>query len=506
MPPNQTLIKDYSTFGDLTQRDLYHRHRTQTIKQGAVENSFYHIDAANAVVETVVEKVTFSTSSNVSTYEVYTKPTSGNIDASANASMLQITTAKTSVRSVLFEANNVNFGNLAASGNASITGTLGVTGNTSLTNVQASGDADITGTLDVTGATTLTTLGTSGLATMNTATVTGATSLASVTASGNAAITGTLGVTGNTSLTNVAIIGTLGVTGNTTIALGTGGSLVVTGAGNVNLGGNDLFNSGNVYFTGRTTIANLIMTGNSSSFAGDLDMSNNSVINVATLTRDNVRVSLDNTSRTIALQTYTGSSWESSVTVAQNAVTVSKDLSATSSLTVDGNLTCTGSSVNFGGGGATTNLTVFGNLEIKGVTTNTRIESNVVQVGDLNVELGFLEINSLSNLNGAGITIGGAGGSIAARPELVYNHSLTAWQPNIDIVTKSSVATNIARMDTDGHFISSSVANSNIFTQVDSTSVNFGNKWRFHHDVANDAVELQHYEGSTWVPKFSYTA
>jgi hypothetical protein len=589
MAPNSTLIRDYSTFGDLTQRDVYHRHSTQTIKEGAVENFFYHIDSANVAVSTAVEMVSYDASSNVSTYAVYTKPASGNVDLSANASMLQITTEKTSVRSTLFEATgDASFGNLAvsgdsslnslqttgaaslnsldvtgatslsdftasgnasvggtldvtgatslstldtsglatmnsatvtgdtslntvtASGDASIGGTLGVTGDTSLSNVSASGDAAITGTLDVTGASTLTTLDTSGLATMNSATVTGDTSLNTLTTSGDASIGGTLAVTGDTSLSNVAASGTLTVAGdtslaNTTIDLGTGGTFAVTGNGSIDLGDSDLSSSGNVSFTGLTTIANLSLTG-SSGFSGDLDMSNNNVLNVATLTRDNVRVSLDNTARTIDLQTWTGSAWDSSVTVAQESVSVFKPLSANSTLSVAGNLTCNGSAVNFGTVEGATNLTVFGNLEIKGTTTNTRIESNVVQIGDKNIELGFLEVDDLVNLDGAGITIGGEGGTINTRPELVYNSTLEAWQPNIDLVTKGPNATDIARMYTDGYFRSSTVANANIFTQVDSTSVNFGDKWRFHHDVANDTVELQHYEVDAWVPKFTYTA
>jgi len=726
MSPNSALIRDYSTFGDLSQRDLYHRHKNQIIKEGAVENFFYHLDAANAAVNTVLEKVTFDTSSNVSTYELYTKPTTGNLDLSANASMLEITTAKTSVRSVRFEANDASFGDLAASGNAAVTGTLEVTGNTSLSNVSASGDAAITGTLDVTGNTSLSNVSASGDAgitgtldvtgdtslsnvsasgdatitgtlevtgntslsnvsvsgdaditgtlevtgntsmsnvsvsgdagitgtldvTGNTSMtnvsasgdatitgtleVTGNTSLSNVSASGDAAITGTLDVTGDTSLGNVAIVGTLDVTGNTTIALGEDGVFSVTGNGNVDIGSNDLHSSGNVYFEGLTTIQNLALTG-TSGFAGDLDMGNNNILNVATLTRDNVRVALDNTARSILaqtwdagaqswstttttsqdtfqvnkslavtsastlggsltvngptllnntvgvggvlnmnsfaitnaaninmgnirttlstsenngnfsvatwngsawnpsfsvtggqvvaqralvaqswssvagnlivggnisvagpsttfgtptsntaltlygtsnllgpltvqdsltvggavsfagdlnmgnsnvinvatltrdnvrinmdnvsrqllMQTHTGSAWQTSLQITQNGVSTTKHVFASSHLSVGGNLMVSGNST-FGSIAAPTKVTLFGDLDIMGTTTNTRIESNVVQIGDKNIELGFLEVNDLGNLDGAGITIGGEGGTINTRPEFVYRCS-----------------------------------------------------------------------------------
>jgi len=145
MPPNQTLLANYANFGDVSQRDLYHRHKNQIVKEGAVENFFYHLDAANTPVNTVLEKVTYDISTNVSKFEVFTKPTTGNLSHSANASMLDITTDKTSVRSILFEANGVRFGDMLA------TGTFEVMGNTSLSNMSASGSAGIAGTLSVTG-------------------------------------------------------------------------------------------------------------------------------------------------------------------------------------------------------------------------------------------------------------------------------------------------------------------------------------------------------------------
>jgi len=52
MPPSQVLVRDYTTFGDLSQRDLYHRHKNQIVKEDAVENFFYYLNAANVPVHT----------------------------------------------------------------------------------------------------------------------------------------------------------------------------------------------------------------------------------------------------------------------------------------------------------------------------------------------------------------------------------------------------------------------------------------------------------------------
>jgi len=591
------------------------------VKEGAVENFFYHLDASDVSVNTVLEKVTYDPSSNLSRYEVFTKPT-GDLNVSADASMLDVSTTKTSVRSVLFEALNTSVEELSASGNAAITGTLDVTGNTSLTNFAASGTGEVAGQLDVVGATSLSTVTTSGLATMDSASVTGAldvtgnTALTNLAVSGEGSVLGPLSVTGDTSL------------GNTTIQLGTGGALTVGGNGNVAFGSNDVSCTANVTFTGRTSISNLTLTGNNS-LTGNLDMCENQLCNTSAVEATNVRLLLDTAAGAILSQTLDGNTWSSTTAASSNAFVIFKDttiganvlmqgldvsvgdvgtatpltvfgptdlrssvlvggslavtgsttlgdtlsvggsldmngfamtnvsnvhignirttlsttetggawsvstyngsawsptLSATEgqvqvesplvakswssvagNLMVGGNISVGGSTV-FGSEVSPTTITLFGDLDIKGITTNTRIESNIVQVGDKNIELGFLEIDNLANLNGAGITIGGGGGIIATRPELVYNAIFEAWQPNIDILTMGPLATDSARMVTDGHFISSSVADANVFTKMDSTSINFGNKWRLQLNSVDDTMELQHFESSTWVPKFTYSA
>jgi hypothetical protein len=431
MPPNQRLVKDYSAFGDLTQRDVYHRHKTQVIKQDNVENYFVHLDEGDVAVDTVVERV--SLEGTESKYEIFTKPSSGNLVVAANAAMVEVTAGRAVIRSLQFEST---------------------------------GNATVGGNLAVTGAASMSTLSTSGLATMN-----------------------SLSVTGQTIL------------GNTNIALGDTGTLSVTGNGNVNFGTSTLTSEGNVSLTGFTSIADLTVLGNSG-FEGDVDMQNNSVINVTSMSRDNVRVFFDNTTQSIQAQTWAANTWSTTTTTTQDALVVNKSLSVTGDSTMSGNLTVNGTAV-IGQESSPRSLTVWGNLEIKGATTNTRIESNVVQIGDLNIELGFLEVNSLANLNGAGITLGGPT-MVARRPTLAYNSDLDAWQPNIDIVAKGVGAEDIARISVDGSVMSSRAEDANVFTKMTSTTFNFSNMWRFALNPVNDTIELQRLEEDEWVNKFTF--
>lgn len=88
----------------------------------------------------------------------------------------------------------------AISGNASVTGTLGVTGATTL------GNASVTGTLGV-----------SGPASMSAINVSGALGVSGTSSLANTSINGTLGVSGTASLGSGSIAGTLGVSGATTL-------------------------------------------------------------------------------------------------------------------------------------------------------------------------------------------------------------------------------------------------------------------------------------------------
>lgn len=121
------------------------------------------------------------------------------------------------------------------------------------------GNASVTGTLGVTGASTLSTLGTSGLATLNSASVTG-----------NASVGGTFGVVGNTTLTTLtgsgaASLGSLDVVGAATV----GTTLGVTGATSLATLGT----------SGLATLDTLTVT-NGASIGGDLDLTGGRINNM----------------------------------------------------------------------------------------------------------------------------------------------------------------------------------------------------------------------------------
>jgi hypothetical protein len=609
MAPNLELVRDYSTFGDLTQRDLLHRNKTQVFKNGAVENYFYHIDSSNDKVETAVEKISFDTESAVSKYELFTKPADSSLSTAAEASMLEITTANTVCRSIMFNANNVSVGgNIgvtgdAALGNTSVQGTLGVTGITTLAETKIVSEEGLV----VEGPTTLEDLSAIALTASGPGTFLDGLSVSSgdTILGGSLNVDGGLEVTGDSALSNTAI--------NTAES----GFLTVTGNGNVNFGTTTVNASGDVNLTGNTTISNLILTGDSG-FSGNIDMGNNHILNVNTVTRDNVRIFFDNTNRQIVSQTWSGTGWSTAQAITHLSMSINRALSVNNSLTVNGNttllgqlasvgnvttatpltvfgttdlkldttiggnlsmsnnhildvstvsqqevrtaydsnaktitdsvfdgdtsqwspvaevnasafrvfkdlqvdgnttlqgnLSVTGLDTTLGNATTTTNLTVWGNVDIKGTATNTRIESSVVQIGDKNIELGFLEVDTLANLHGAGVTVGGPGGSIEERPHFIYDSDLHAWTPNVDIVVKSGSGPDVATLDTAGYLMSANAANSSVFTKIDSTSMNFGDKWRFKYyhtaedDHEADTIELQHYESTQWVTKFVYAA
>ena len=222
-------------------------------------------------------------------------------------------------------AGNVVFANiegvdLTASGNASITGTLGVTGDTTLGVLSAS-NVTFSGTLGVTGDTTLgvlsageTTLssatvsdltsgrvvlaGTSGAIEDSanltfdgsTLTITGAldasgnisgadidgtsiTTTGDATIGGNASVTGTLGVTSATTLSS-----TLGVTGNTTL----GGTLNVTGSSTLADVSAGAISGTTLTTTGYADVGGYLQV------AGTLDVTGNSTLSSADITSANI--------------------------------------------------------------------------------------------------------------------------------------------------------------------------------------------------------------------------
>ena len=239
------------------------------------------------------------------------------------------------------------------------------------------------------------------------------------------------------------------------------------------------------------------------SFAGNLEMRNNNVVNVTSMTRDNVRVFFQNN---IQAQTWSSveNAWSTTTTTTQHAFVANKALHVTGDSTLSGNLAGNGMTV--GSSILPKSLTVFGNLDVKGTATTTRIESTTVQMREMNLELGFLQVN-LGSLNGGGITVGGAGGIMEKRPTFAYNSALDAWQPNIDIVTTSGGATDVAKIALGGSIGSTLQSNANVFTKMDSSSLNFGDSWRFRMNVTgnDDVVQLEQLENGAWNPKFTFT-
>ena len=136
----------------------------------------------------------------------------------------------------------LKIGGLVDTGNASITGTLGVTGATTL-----SSNATVGGTLGVTGVTTLSsnatvggTLGVTGATTLSSTLSAGATTLSSLSVTGtssqtgNATFGGTLGVSGAVTLSSTLSAGATTLTSLTlsnSLAIGSGGTGATTAQG-----------------------------------------------------------------------------------------------------------------------------------------------------------------------------------------------------------------------------------------------------------------------------------
>ncbi len=322
MAPNQDLVKNFATYGDLSQRDVYFRNATQVIKDGAVENYFYHLDQSNASVEMAVTKVSYDTNASVSMYELFTKPVDGNVSTAANAAMLEITTGKTYVRSAELIANNLGLGgNLEVTGDATLS-TLSASGLVNVESLSVVSNASVGGTLGVTGATTLSdNLDVTGAATLSsTLDVTGQTTLS------NASVGGDLDVTGNATLNSALTVVGLTTLDDTVV----NGNLTVDGTA-VELGNTALTSNGNVTFNGTTTISNLVL-GGESGFSGNIDMGDNYILNLSAAENDNVRVAMDGSAKLVSLQTRpnTASTFSSQLVASESGVDVYTGLAVNS--------------------------------------------------------------------------------------------------------------------------------------------------------------------------------
>ncbi len=299
----------------------------------------------------------------------------------------------------------------SASGNTTISGTLGVTGATTLSstlgvtgdlavntnkfNVTASsGNTSIAGTLGVTGATTLTgavtaqsTLGVTGATTLSstldvTGNVTVNTNKFTVNAtSGNTAVAGTLGVTGATTLSS-----TLGVTGATTLS----STLGVTGATTL---------SSTLAVTGDTTL-----TGDLAVNGGDLTTTA-TTFNLLNATATTLNFAGAATALTIGATTGTATIRNATVAITNNATvggtlgvtgntTLSGTLGVTGATTLSSTLAVTGISTFTGAVTANGGVTAAGAVTVTAGGTNTNI--NLVPQGTGTVDVGNKRITSVA--------------------------------------------------------------------------------------------------------------
>ncbi len=152
--------------------------------------------------------------------------------------------------------------------------------------------------------------------------------------------------------------------------------------------------------------------------------------------------------------------------------------------------------VNFTAGNVdmTNNLTVHGDLTVSGTTTT--INSTTVTVNDINI---VLADNATTNaeLNGAGITIGGA--SIVSPPMLTYSNTDTWWNSNIDFNVETGKSISVAGTG-------AVLSETGLQFASDTAAVYLGGtqEWKLAM-VAGDLV-FQHNDGSGFVTKFAISA
>ena len=379
----------------------------------------------------------------------------GNVDMSGNSTIagtLDVTQAATFSNTVTASGNVTFEQNLDVSGNTSLEGTLDVSGATTLeSSLDVSGNASLGGTLDV-----------SGTATFSSAvTVNGATTLTqTLDVSGNTSLGGTLDVSGATTLNS-----SLDVSGATTIY--SSFSSVSTTAPFTVAGPTTFF--GTVDFQGGKTLASLTLE-------GDIDMSGNDINNVNDIRNGTTtRITLDASANTI--DTYVGTGTTALVSYGEGSVTVN------------------------------------GDLQVIGSQTEVTIQSETVQIADINITLAYdVSGSNKALINGAGITIGGANATFL-KPHLVFDSTIAsptgAWTSNIPMVFTETGATHVAKIGTDGIFTSTSTANTSLFMALESNALSFSDKWRFRHETANgaDKLVMEYKNGANeWVPKFEYNS
>ncbi len=237
MAPNSSRLKNFATYGDVSQRDLYLRDVFQCSTSASISHGFYQISGTTAT-SAAAEIVDLS--SDVGTWSLYTKASGTTLDtdtATARVTISDSTAFATpvSVKSNTLDTFTSGYFGLTLSSSATgfnVVDNAGTTmldvdtlGNTQLggtltvnSNAYVSGDATFIGNC-----TTYGTFAVSGAATLG----------SSLSVSSSASIGGALSVTGALSLSSSAAItgdvsvgGTLSVTGDCTYD----GTLTVNGS------------------------------------------------------------------------------------------------------------------------------------------------------------------------------------------------------------------------------------------------------------------------------------
>jgi hypothetical protein len=149
-----------------------------------------------------------------------------------------------------------------------------------------------------------------------------------------------------------------------------------------------------------------------------------------------------------------------------------------------------------------TGITIAGDLTVTGTQTQTTIQSNTVQVGDLNVQLGY-EAATLALLDGAGITLGKDDNTYVP-PTLAYRYNggtSPYFEVNNDL--RAYNGTTYATVAKGEVGVTASLTS---YSRLTENVLNFSEKWRLRHNSAGDTVVMEHYESSAWVTKFTFAA
>jgi hypothetical protein len=449
-------VKD--PMGDLVYRDLYIRHKAQTVTGNLVRNDYFHTDGTNAPTLLAGEYVSYDATTGAGAFHIFAKPAGVVLDTSATTSAaVSVAPLKTTLRSdeteVAQHLSVLGNSNLQDTTVASLynAGIMVVEGRASVAGITVREDAVLDSTLDVAGNVTLAeTLAVQGHATLNTL------------EAGNSALQ-------DTTVTSLYNTGIMVVDGQTSVA-----GLTV---------GGDASLAANLAVAGAASLASLAVSG--PTIFGELNAGNSAL-------QDTTVTSLYNT----GIMVVDGQTSLAGLTVGQDA-SVGGILDVGGDATFAANLAVAGEAT------LANDLTVQGNLTVNGATTY--ISTQTLQVEDKNVELGA-NTTSLATLDGAGITLG-APALLTQRPLFEYTHNSGQdyWRSNVGFraegVTLFSTldktgTVRVARKDATGNFL-----------EMDNEAIIFSSKWRIYYDAASDEMLMQQRLtiNDPWQTRFTFT-